>query len=225
MSNPATDQPEDALTSTGFAGIINANVLQDKERQMTTSTSDSKSLFGRMVRAAKLDVNLYEEVEADTKANWQAFRAVVLVSMASAIGTGIGSLGGDHGPIWFLWGLLIGLGSAIIGWLLWSLLTYVIGITIFKGPETEADYGQLLRTIGFSNSPGVFRFFSFIPFIGGVIAFVASVWALVAGVIAVRQALDFSTWRAIGTCIVGWVIYMLFLFLIPGLIIGKSVLF
>ena len=82
MSNPATDQPEDALTSTGFAGIINANVLQDKERQMTTSTSDSKSLFGRMVRAAKLDVNLYEEVEADTKANWQAFRAVVLVSMA-----------------------------------------------------------------------------------------------------------------------------------------------
>ena len=191
---------------------------------MTTSTSDSKSLFGRMVRAAKLDVNLYEEVEADTKANWQAFRAVVLVSLASAIGTGIGSLG-DHRPIWFLWGLLIGLGTAIVGWLVWSLLTYVIGVTIFKGPETEADYGQLLRTIGFSNSPGVFRFFSFIPFIGGAIAFVASVWALVAGIIAVRQALDFSTWRAIGTCIIGWVIYVLFLFLIPGLIIGGSVLF
>jgi hypothetical protein len=138
MSNPATDQPEDALTSTGFAGIINANILQDKERQMTTSTSESKSLFDRMVRAAKLDANLYEEVEADTKANWQAFRAVVLVSLASAIGTGIGSLG-DHRPIWFLWGLLIGLGTAIVGWLVWSLLTYVIGVTIFKGPETEAD--------------------------------------------------------------------------------------
>jgi hypothetical protein len=193
---------------------------------MTTNAPRSQSLFDRMARAAQLDINLYEEVEHDTSVNLQAFAAVVITSLASGLGLGIGGiLEHTHSPIWFLWGLLIGLGTAIAGWLIWSFVTYVIGVTIFKGPDTEADYGQLLRTIGFSNSPGVLRFFSFIPFVGFIIVFVASVWTLIAGVIAVRQALDFSTWRAIGTCIIGWLIYILVLFLIPGLIFGRGILY
>lgn len=191
---------------------------------MTTANPESKSLFDRMVRAAMLDVNLYEQVEHDTKANWQAFGAVAITSLATGIGTGIGGVL-EHRPIWFLWGLLIGLGISILGWLLWAFLTYIIGITIFKGPETEADYGQLLRTIGFSTSPGVLRIFSFIPFIGGIITFATTVWILIASVIAVRQALDFSTWRAIGTCLIGWLIYILLLFLVPGFVIGRNILF
>lgn len=95
---------------------------------------------------------------------------------------------------------------------------------MFKGPETSATWGELLRTIGFSNSPGVFRLFSFIPFLGGIISFVASVWALIAGVIAVRQALDFSTGRAIATCIVGWIIYMVIVFLASTLLLGTGAL-
>jgi len=146
----------------------------------------------------------------NTKANWQAFGAVAITSIATGIGTGIGGAV-EHRPIWFLWGLLIGLEISILGWLLWSLLTYVIGLYIFKGPETEADYGQALRT--------------FIPFLGGIITFVITVWMLVAGVIAVRQALDFSTWRAIGTCLLGWLVYILLLFLVPGFIIGRAILF
>jgi hypothetical protein len=193
---------------------------------MSNNRAKSQTLFSRMLRAAQLDVNLYEEVEADKGANLQALTVVVLVSLASGLGTGIGGiLTREDDPIWFLWGLLIGIGISILGWLLWALITYAIGVTIFKGPETEADYGQLLRTIGFSNAPGALRFFSFIPFIGGVIAFVAFVWTLIAGVIAVRQALDFSTWRAIGTVIVGWLIYIVILFLIPGFVIGRGILF
>jgi len=105
------------------------------------------------------------------------------------------------------------------------LFAYWIGTTIFAGPETEATYGQLLRTLGFAHSPGFLRIFSFIPFIGGLISFAASVWFLVAGVIAVRQALDFTTLRAIGTCIIGWVLYMLLVFLVTGLVIGAGALF
>lgn len=193
---------------------------------MSSNAGKPQSLFNKMLRATQLDVNLYEEVEADKGANTQALVVVILVSLASGLGTAIGGvLTREDAPIWFLWGLLIGIGVSILGWLLWSLVTYAIGVTIFKGPETEADYGQLLRTIGFSTTPGALRFFSFIPFIGGVVAFVASVWALIAGVIAVRQALDFSTWRAIGTCIVGWLLYVLILFLVPGFIIGREILF
>ena len=179
----------------------------------------SRSLTSRMVRAAKLDVNLYEEVEADTKANGQALLAVVLVSLASGVGTGITGLI-TMGGLWFVWGLLVGLVTSLLGWLAWSFLAYILGTTIFKGPETSATWGELLRTIGFSNSPGALRFFSFIPFIGEIIAFIASIWSLVAGVIAVRQALDFSTGRAIATCIVGWLIYALIVFLGTTLLIG-----
>jgi len=187
--------------------------------------TDRPSLVDRMVRAAKLDSNLYEEVEADEGANGQAFTAVLIVSIASGLGAGIAAIiSGDSG-LWFLWGLLLGIGTGIAGWLIWSLFAYVLGTTIFKGHVTEADYGQLIRTIGFSNTPRLLSFFSFIPFLGGFISFVALVWALVAGVIAVRQALDFSTWRAIGTCIVGWIIYTLIVFLIFGFVLGARVLF
>ena len=46
-----------------------------------------------------------------------------------------------------------------------------------------------------------------------------------AGVIAVRQALDFLTGRAIVTCIVGWIICMLIMFLVTTLILGAEALF
>jgi len=180
--------------------------------------ANNRSITDRMIGAAKLDVDLYEEVEADTSANGQAFAVVIIVSLAAGIGSGIYGLISGNSGLDFLWGLLIGLGSSIIGWLLWALVTYIVGVTLFKTRETEADYGQLLRTLGFAHAPGIFRFFIFIPFIGGLISFVASVWVLITGVIAVRQALDFSTWRAIGTCIVGlipfWVLYGLLTWII-----------
>jgi len=183
----------------------------------------STSLVNRMIRAAKLEVNLYEEVEADTSANKQAFLAVIMVSLATGIGSAIAGVA-IKGGVWFIWGLLVGLVASVIGWLVWSFFAYIIGTKVFKAPETSATWGELLRTIGFSNSPGIFRFFSFIPFLGGLISFAASVWALIAGVIAVRQALDFSTGRAIATCIVGWIIYMLIVFLASTLLLGAGAL-
>jgi len=164
------------------------------------------SLLDRMVRAAKLDINLYEEVEADKSAMRQALTVVVLSSVASGIGT-IGILG--------IQGLIIGTISALIGWFVWAYLTYFIGTKLLPEPQTKADVGELLRTIGFSSAPGVLRIFGFIPFIGAIISFVASVWMLVAMIIAVRQALDYkSTWRAIGVCVIGFVIYLVVIALI-----------
>ena len=141
--------------------------------------ADASSLISRMVRAAKLEVALYEEVEADTTANGQAFRAVIIASLASGLGAAIsGAI--LEGGLWIVWGLLVGTALAIVGWLAWSLITYWLGTTIFRGPNTSATYGELLRTIGFSNSVRVLSFFSFIPILGGIIALVVSIWALVA---------------------------------------------
>ncbi len=155
----------------------------------------------RMLRAARLDVSLYEEVERDTSAMGQAMGVVVLSSVAAGIGL-IESKG--------LIGILTGALSALVGWYIWAFVTYFIGTRLLAQPQTQADMGQLLRTIGFSSSPGVLRLFGFIPILGPIVVFAASVWMLVAMVIAVRQALDYnSTLRAVGVCIVGWIVMVL----------------
>jgi len=85
----------------------------------------------------------------------------------------------------------------------------------YHEPQTKADHGELLRTIGFSSSPGLLRILAIIPGIGEIIFMIASVWMLVAMVIAVRQALDYqSTLRAVGVCMIGWVIQAIILMIL-----------
>ncbi len=149
----------------------------------------------RMMRAAKLDVNLYEEVEADETAMKQAMGVVVLSSVAAGIGSmsmGVGNL-------------IFGTMLALIGWFIWAYITFFIGTKILPEAQTKSNYGELLRTIGFSSSPGLIRVFGIIPGLGKVVFLIAGVWMLIAMVIAVRQALDYkSTGRAVGVCVIGW---------------------
>jgi hypothetical protein len=154
-----------------------------------------------MIRAAKLDPKLYEEVEADPSALGQAVTVVVVSSLAAGIGqlfaTGIGGLIG-HTIL------------AMVCWLLWSFLVYLIGTRLLPEPQTEADYGQLLRTVGFSSSPGVLRIFGVTNFLSWLITLLAGIWMLVAMVIAVRQALDYeATSRAVLVSLLGWIAYLL----------------
>jgi hypothetical protein len=166
----------------------------------------------RMIRAAKLDVNLYEEVEADKNAMSQAVGVVALSSLAGGIG---------FMPQAGLTGLVIGTVGSLLGWYIWSFLTYVIGTKLLPEPQTRADYGELLRTIGFSSAPGMLRIFGMIPGIGALVNLLAGVWMLAAMVIAVRQALDYhSTYRALGVCLIGWLVQVVILALILPLMGG-----
>jgi len=162
--------------------------------------------INRIVRAAKLDINLYEEVEADKGAMGQAMGVVVFSSIAAGIGS-IGTIG--------VKGIIIGAITALIAWYVWAYMTYFIGAKILPEPQTKADHGELLRTIGFSSAPGLIRVLAIIPGISGIIFTVASIWMLTAMVIAVRQALDYqSTLRAVGVCIIGWVIQAIILMIL-----------
>ena len=164
------------------------------------------SLGRRLVRAAKLDVNLYEEVEADKGALVQAMAAVVLSSIAA----GFGSM--ESGGVG---GILIGTIMALVSWYVWAYLTYIIGTKLLPESQTKADHGELLRTLGFASSPGIIRALGIFPGLAGPIFLVASIWMLVAMVIAVRQALDYrSTLRAVGVCAVGWIVQALILTLL-----------
>ncbi len=164
------------------------------------------SMVDRIVRAAKLDPQLYEEVEADKTALGQALGVVVLASIASGVGSG--GLGG-------LSGFFIGTAAALIGWFVWAALTYFIGTRILPEPNTRADLGELLRTIGFASSPGLIRVLGFIPGVTGIVFLISGIWMLAAMIIAVRQALDYrSTLRAVGVCIIGWIVQIVAMLLL-----------
>ncbi len=164
----------------------------------------------RIIKAAKLDPNLYEEVEADKTAMGQAMGVVILSSIAAGIGTV--TVGG-------ILGILMGTIAALISWFIWAYLTYFIGTKILPTPETKSDLGETLRTIGFSTSPGLIRVFGIIPGLTGIVFFGASIWMFIAMVIAVRQALDYkTTGRAVGVCIIGWLIQIIILALLISIL-------
>tara|TARA_B100001123_G_scaffold445683_1_gene597917 strand:+ start:826 stop:1347 length:522 start_codon:yes stop_codon:yes gene_type:complete len=165
-----------------------------------------KSQFvDRIFRACKLDVNLYEEVEADKSATVQAALVVILSSLAA--GVGALHLGASN--------FLIAPLLSLLSWYIWAYLIYFIGARLFPEPNTKADHGQLLRTIGFSSAPGLIRVFGFTPELMSITFIGAGIWMLVAMVVAVRQALDYeSTWRAIGVVVIGFLVQAFVLIMI-----------
>lgn len=156
----------------------------------------------RMIKAAMLDAGVYEELERDTTATTQAFLVVLVVSFLSALGGAAANIGRPGQAITMLIGAMV---AAVIGWVIWSFVTYWVGTAIFKGTATP---GELLRTIGFAYTPNVLGVFSFVPCFGPLVALAGSIWSLVAGVVAVRQALDFDTGKAIITVVIGWLIVL-----------------
>ena len=158
------------------------------------------TLAERMVGAARLDAGTYEEVEADTGATGQAALVVVISSICLAIGARLGA-----GPV----GLVLMSVFRLIGWYVWALVAFLVGTRLLPGSKTEADVGQLLRTLGFASAPGVLAIFAVIPGLGSAINVVVGIWMLVAMVIAVRQALDYdSTARAVGVVVIGFILYL-----------------
>lgn len=152
----------------------------------------------RAIGAARLDIAVFEDVEADRHSTGQALAIVIVSSMAGGAGL-TSSL--YNAPV------LTRVVLALLLWVFWAALTYAIGVYLTPEPQTDANVGELLRTIGFAATPGVFRVFGFVPVVGGLIYALATLWMFVAMVIAIRQALDYkSTGRAVVVCLIGWVI-------------------
>ena len=153
------------------------------------------SFVGRMVGAAKLDVAVYEEVEADGTATGQAMGVVLLSSLAAgvgaaALGTGVvvsavrcvavvGDLGVPDLPRWHA----------------------VVSRASDRGGHGAVDADARVCSVGRRAASLRRR-----ACLGSVLLFIVSVWMLVAMVVAVRQALDYTTtWRAAAVCISpGW---------------------
>jgi hypothetical protein len=165
-----------------------------------------RRFFTRILRAMALDPRLYEEVEADTRATGQALAVVVLSSLAA----GLVSIGR---PEAILADSLVGL----VGWLMWASMTYLIGTKILAVPGTRSDVGELLRVTGFAAAPGLLRPLGAIAGLYWPVFLCTGVWMLVAMIIAIRQALDYtSTLRAFAVAVIGWLLFFGFGYILGG---------
>ena len=153
------------------------------------------SFVDRMIGAARLDDAIYEEVEHDRTATMQAAQVVALSSGAAGLAA-LFAIGID--------GLVFVTLIGLVSWAIYAYVTFIIGTRLLAGPETSADWGELARTLGFAQAPGVIMIVGIVPALGLLAGFVASVWILVTTVVALRAALDFTTGRAIGTAVLAW---------------------
>ena len=161
-------------------------------------------MLDRMIGAARLSVETFEEVEHDRGATIQALVVVIVVAAFSGIGT---YLSGDAS---LLDAVILGAVRGVAGWAVWALVTWIVGATILKGPETEADWGQLARVTGFAQTPGLLNILIFIPVAGLFIGLAAFLWQFVAMMVGVRQALDYtSTWRAFFVILISFIVVLI----------------
>src|SRR5690606_33772559 len=153
------------------------------------------NLFGyRLMGAALLDRAMYEGIEADPRALGQAFAVVLLSSLAAGVG-----VAGWHGPEL---GVVLTVSIiALVTWVAWAMLMFQIGGRLMRTTRTRTSPTELMRTIGFAASPGLLQAFGAFPRVTVFAFAIAWIWMFAATVVAVRQALDFtSTARTLVVC-------------------------
>ena len=173
------------------------------------------SLVSRVAGAVQLQAATFEDVEHNPSATVQAALVVAASHLAQAVGT-------------IRYGAYSGIAMAVIaglvGWVIGAGVLLFVGTKLFPEKNTEADMGQMLRTLGFAQAAGLFGILGLVPLLALPIFWVCNIWILVAMVIAVRQALDYdNTTRAIVVCIVAWLIMLAIQLLVGFFGVGAAV--
>ncbi len=184
------------------------------------------TLIDRLLRLFKLDTSVFDEVRIDPRATVPA----VFVVVASTLLAGIGG---------WLWWIVEGFGGAgevfvesvILGslfsmalWVVWLLIAWVILTQLF---QEEADWQQMLRTMGMAAAPLGLSVLMFVPGVnfGVALASVALFFGLTT--IAIQAVTPADPARVLVANLAGFAIWAIVLtllvtsdsFLAPGIFI------
>jgi hypothetical protein len=160
----------------------------------------------RLSGALKLSPGAFEDVELDTRSFAQSASVVVLSAAAMALGTH-----GRESPVT----IAVAIGTGVFGWVLWSWIAFAVGTTLLRTSQTDANWGQLLRTTGFATAPGLIAVAGIFRPLAGIAVFTAAIWIVLALLVAAKQALDYSsTPRAVLVCLVAWSVNVIFVLLV-----------
>lgn len=164
--------------------------------QTAQPVGPTRSFSDRLIGAARLDRSVYEEVERDTTATQQA----ILVVVAAVVASAIGAIFTDIGTV--IASALI----AIVGFVVSAAFIYIVGTRIIPSDHVEADFGQVLRTLGFAYAPNLLLVLAFIPVVGLLVYLVVFVWSIITRIIAIQSALEASVGRAVAIAIIAGIL-------------------
>jgi len=160
-------------------------------------------LVDRMIRAARLDPNLYDEVVRDWYANGQAFLVVLIVFACTLIGLGPAALLGLLSPLG--WPALIRFTVvSVLNWLFWVFVAQLIGLRW----GSRADFEHLMRPVGFAHAPGVLLVLRMVPSLALPVTLIVFLWTSFARVLAVREAMQFPLGKAVGMVVLTTLVVM-----------------
>lgn len=163
-------------------------------RTIRTSPLGGDSLLSRSVRAISLDRTLFEEVGNDKHAMPQAIILLMVVAIATGIGTLDNGNIGDVGPASTL---------VIIGWFVWSSLVFLVSRK-FRGfaprptegvTTSRADWSSIARVMAFAQAPGLLRIFGLVSGLGLVAAMAALLWQFAAMTVGLRAVMRYESHR------------------------------
>ena len=161
-----------------------------------------RPFLNRMLRAAKLDAGLYRELIENPGLFNQALIVVFLCSMAAAYGS-FGRTG--------VTGINIGMVTTLLGWYVWAFSTYIIGVRLLPDNQTAVDRRTVFRVLGFASAPGILRALGFMPGLGIVVLLASTGWIIATASVGIKLALNYeSSSRALGVCIIGFIISAVF---------------
>lgn len=156
-------------------------------------------MLDRMIRAVRLDRTLFRQVADNPEFTNEAVIVAIIVSVVASLG----ALAGENPFLLFIGQLA---NQILLGWLLWALVAYFVGTNLFKGRSAPME---MIRTLAYAGVPRLLGVFAFIPCVGWIAALAGWVLSIIAGVIAIRESMEFDTTSAVVTALVGFILYII----------------
>lgn len=182
-----------------------------------------------------LNREVFREIEQDESALSQAAIIVLLVAILAGAGAaGAAAMGAAalqslsefasdfdlpalspaFGTVGAFFNAFIG---AFVSWIVWALVTYLIGVKVFNG---ESTVSEMLRLIGFAQAPRLMSVFSFIPCVGFLFSFAGWIWAIVTSIIAIQEGLDLDSGKSFATILLSIIAVIIVNMVIVGPILN-----
>ena len=97
--------------------------------------------------------------------------------------------------------------TAILTWLVWGILIFVIGVKLFPDKESKIPFKKVLIGVGYAHAPGILRFFAVTPDLIIPIIFITQFWIFSGLIISTKQILNLKTnFKAFGIVILSFLI-------------------
>jgi hypothetical protein len=161
----------------------------------------------RIIRAVRLDPFFYSAAAEDASLTREAVLVAVVSSLLAGLGLMLVRL---VQPLWWF-----------VGGVAWAALVLIVGtwflVTVGRRLGGRADFGQMLRALGYAMAPQALGFVPVANFVPGFVA--GGIWTIACAVTAVRDAHDIPV-RAAAALVVAPVLVVVAILPLAGILLG-----